>query len=504
MSATDLRMHADQRFSDEAMEARVLQALKQHQGTVTARDLVASTGLASSELDRIVRSMVMRYEATITVNQDGELVYRFAPELKALDDDAAMRRYRFKMALWRVFKIFYKVLIVAVLIGYVVAFIVLLFMVMAAGSRNNQSNNNRGGNQRSGGGGGGFWFWYFMMGNQRQARPVPSRYRPAQGEDGRPIWEKVFAFVFGDERDQEDPLVDRKRMLAWLVRQGGIVSPMELSERTGWSPQAAERESSKLLANYNGGVEIMNNGQTLFVFDELRDAVPVGTAALPAFYDRFEVKASNSGNTPGTDLGIAALNLFVLVISIFVAPSVIIPSLMHDYGVQNMELLTWTLVIIPALFSISFFAIPFFRSFGTKRETEARMHRNARRLVMKAIYKRARNNNAWFDEETLLDEAAALRPRQGADLLDDNLSDGLRRELRVLAHEWDAPQDVNDDGQRIYDFSIISEQLKAADHYRRNPAALNIHRLDEDFEYFDERLNETTEATQTISAIDTE
>lgn len=492
-SASDLRMYGHRSFQDEEIEERVLSSLREHPGTVTLADLVASTGLGSGELEPVLRSMIMRYDVAITVSDDGAIAYRFDPSLTPTDGGDALRRYRFRKALWAAFKVFYKILIVVVLVGYVIAFLVLMVMAFVAAQNDREDNRGGGRRQPQGGGmGGNFWIWYWMFGNRRAPQPRRSRYDATPKQDPRPIWEKVFSFVFGLDTSEDDPLVDRRQMLAYLVRERGVVAPMELSARTGWSPEASERESSKLLANFDGGVEILPDGQTLFIFDDLRDAVPPGTRPLPLYYERFERRASNSGNPVSTDFLIGGLNLFVLVSALFFAPSIIIPSLVTQYGVTDIALLRVLLIIIPGIFSLSFFAIPMVRNlFTTRKENEARAARNARRLAMRSVYNRVLRGETAFRESDILEDSLSRRMRSNEAIFDRDREAAVTHALRDIAHEWHADQDVNDAGERVYDFSVLAQQYQEARRYRQNPDAHNAHRMDEEFRHFDELLAET-------------
>lgn len=499
VTGSDLQLHTRRDFRDEEVESRILAALKEMKGEVTLADLIAHTGLNGPQIDPVLRSMILRYDVTLRVSEDGDIAYAFDPALTPTDGDERMRRFRLRQKLWAAFKVFYKVLIVVVLVGYVIAFMVLMLMAFfaAQNQREEQRGGGRSSNHGGGGMGGNFWFWYWMMGNRRQPAPRRSRYDapPRDREDPRPLWEKVFSFVFGLDTSDDDPLVDRKAMLAYLVQQKGVVAPTELSAHTGWSPDASEQESSRLIAAFDGGVEILPDGQTLFIFDDLRQAVPPGTRPLPRFYKRFERRKSNSGNPVTTDLIIGALNLFVLFSSLYLAPTTIIPALMESYGVQNLQLLQILLMWIPGLFSITFFAIPMIRGrFTTRKENEARKARNARRVIMRSVYRAIEGGRPTFTESEILEDALRFRLRSDEAIFAQDREGALTDALRTMAHEWRAGQDVDSNGERVYDFSHVAEQFRHAERARTRDDRTASHRLDEEFERFDEALAESAPA----------
>jgi len=503
MTVTDLHL-AHHTLPKEEIEEIILSALRNRSGALTIHDLVLATGLPGTVLEPVFRSMVLRYESTVSVDASGELFYRFDPSLKPLDDGEALKQYRFRKKLWAAFKVFYKVLIVVILIGYVIAFLALFIAAFVFASQGRKDSNSQRG--RSSGRGstlspfGNYWLMRSLIGTGRRGRRgptfAPSRYSTLPKKDERPIWEKTFSFVFGLDAEGDDPLVDQKQLLAYIVEQRGIIAPMELSGRTGWSPEASERESSKLIAEYDGGVDILPDGHTVFAFDQLRDAVPAGTRPTPAYWERFETKATNSGNQRPVDLGIGALNVFVLISSVYLAPAFIIPTLFepHDYGVAAL-----LLVVIPGLFSLSFFGIPLGRYLRTTRpENAARERRNARRVMLREVYRRALRGEAQATEFEILD-AAMREHRPNNAVFASGLQQSLLEALRQIADDWSLPVDLNEQTERVYTLTPILIQHQEAAAVRARPGSIATNRMHDAFAAFDEELLETPAMSQNFT-----
>lgn len=495
MAASDIQLRAHD-LPDEAIEELILKALRETRGAITVSDLVLRTGLNPVTLEPVFRQMVLRYETHVEVSEDGGLSYHFDPALTPIDGGEALRRYRFRKRLWAIFKVFYKILIVVVLVGYVLLFLALMIALFVAKSQSKSESESRSGGQRSQGGSSSgntlynYWLIRSLMGSRGGVFRPSSRYEPAPPEDPRPFWEKVFSYVFGHELEVDDPLVDRRELLAFIVEKDGVVAPMELSARTGWSPEASERESSRLLAEYDGGVELLSDGQTVFAFEDMRERVPPRVQALPFFWERFEFKASYSGNTAGATVLITALNLFVLVSSLFFAPGYIIPGFIAPMYPELLAPSVIGLVAIPAIFSLSFFLIPLWRQTRiTKPENAARRRRNARRIVLAEVYSRASRGQTVMEEFDVLD--AALRHRRPEDaILPDALQPAVTEALREIAHEWGARQDINDEGRRVYDFYRIPAQLRDAAAYRARPGSIRLRRMQDEFAAFDAEVAE--------------
>src|SRR6185295_17508580 len=90
-------------------------------------------------------------------------------------------------------------------------------------------------------------------------------------------YQSVFDFVFGPKRLPEDPRAMEKRLIGFLREQKGRVTASELAALTGLSLAAAEEELTRLLVEYDGEVEVAEDGTLLYVFEELMlsaDAAP--------------------------------------------------------------------------------------------------------------------------------------------------------------------------------------------------------------------------------------
>lgn len=490
MTSSDIRI-AQAPHSNAAIEERIVQALKEHSGAVTTADIVVRTGLPALVLEPVFRDMVLRYDCTVDVTADGQLRYVFAPPFTPLSDPNNLARMRLKRSLWRAFVTLFKIAIMVVLVGYVVVFIVLAVLAFAAMLSKNSDDNRRSGpasRGNSSGYGGGMSMdpsWIWLVGDRRAPRPRRGRFDAPPPTDPRPFYEKIFSFVFGVQTPDNDPLLDDKQLLAWIVAERGVISPLELSARTGWSPRASERESSKLIASFDGGVELLPDGATLFAFDDLRDHIPSGTPPIPMFWDRWEFKETTTGNSGSTNTLIIALNLFVLFGAIFLVPALIEPAL--QLGAD--EGLLWVVLVgFPALYVATFFTVPALRAATTvRKENRAREERNLRRLALREIYERARRGQTMLREFDIVDAAMRRTPAQIA--LPVSLQKSLTRVVREIAFEWEAPADIDDRGDRVYDFGSIQRSLENAAAYRARPGSLASARMHDSFAAFDAALN---------------
>ncbi len=472
-------------LSDEKTEKLLLKAIRAAGGVATESDLVVASGIPAAKLGPAMRKLLIDYDARLEVRDDGAIVYRFSPDVRPRKKDRNAWQ-RFKGWVWRGFKKTYKATIAIVLVGYVVLFVALMVAAyVAMMSQRQGSDNNRGGfgRGRAGGDGPGFWFWYWAFGRDRSARglysPRSSRWARDSdpGKDTRPFYKKVYSFVFGAEEGEVEELFTERELLAWIRSQGGVVSPTELASRTGWSIETAEKESTRLLAYYDGDVEVTSDGSVLYVFDELMQSA--GTAGdarpAPAFWERFERKETVTGNTGSANAGIGALNLFVLFSALVAVPGFIAPYL----GLDLSNAATWFgLLGFPALYSVMFFLVPLMRRFFVVApENKRRAKRNLRRAVMRQVFAWSSDEAKLMDDDQAVDLIAKKIPASVP--VTSRNPKSIEKALREVAAEFDAYSEIDSDGSHLYRFDRIADEARAAQRRRSNREEGKRHSLGE-------------------------
>ena len=445
------------------------------------------TGLPPEELGPVLRHVVLRYDCALDVRDDGSIVYRFDPRLRLREPEGRARWARIRRRAWAAFRAAFKVIIAVVLIGYVVLFVVLMIAAFVAltAARSQSNSDSRdlpsfGGDRQHGGGGGGFWFWYFVFGRDRRSRHMGSpRYgrwandASARGkvEDGRPFYRKIYAFVFGPEEDEVDPLFTERGLLAWIRESRGVVTPTQLAARTGWSLDTAEKESTRLLAAYGGDVEVTPAGEILYLFPTVLESAEGKGAErarpAPPIWERWEREQPVTGNTTGANVVIAALNAFVFFGAFFLVPEFIAPVLGFDLSDPAVLL---GLLALPGLYSLTFFLVPLLRWLGAVRpENRRRAERNVRRGVLRHVYSYSTGKAAPIvvqDALPLIEQkipqAAHLPAKPGK-----GLDRALERGLDAVALEYEAEPLLVADDRQAWLFGRIAAEDAAATEARR-------------------------------------
>jgi hypothetical protein len=479
----------DTPLEDKQIRKRLLKAIDDSSGRVTSADLVVASGLPPSDVERVLRDIVMTYDCRLEVGDDGLIVYDFGKKPSLRDREKDPWYERFGRWAWKAFTAFFKVMIAVVLVGYVIFFVLLLLAMMFA-AQDEDADLDIGGGHSHGHGGGSFWLWFWLFGRDADARhrmsPHARRYasnRSGEAEDDRPFYKKVYSFVFGPEHDEGDILEDEQQILAWIRSEGGVIAPSELAARTGWTLEMAEKESTRLLAAYDGSVEIMNDGTTVYRFKDLMHSEDEGQGAIAQpFWRQWEAKEPVTGNKTGANIGISAMNAFVLVMAGLMFSGLQPGQWASGWGIGA--------AIVPLVYSLMFFSIPSIRAFTSVRpENKRRRERNIRRAVMRHVfaYSEGTAERIYPDKAVPL---IAMKVAQGA-VVPDDVETAVDDELRRMAAEYEAEAEYDEEGELYYTFDRIAAEKNAAIDVREGKHKQSDHHwFDADLEAFDEKLAE--------------
>jgi hypothetical protein len=229
--------------------------------------------------------------------------------------------------------------------------------------------------------------------------PVWIRRGPRR-KRGLPFYERVNRFVFGPPPVVEDPRERERRVLEEIRRCEGRVGPGDVMRISGVDRETAERDLLRLVVDYDGEIQVSDDGAIVYVFRSLRTTAGRGSAlATPrtAWSER-RVVPPLTGNSTATNAGLAALNAFNLVVSgISVAAGLTVerifqvveharlvaalgpdaPPLAAGHGVPL--LLGW----VPLVFSAGLFLLPARRALRRRREKAAIAAENGRLALMR-------------------------------------------------------------------------------------------------------------------------
>ena len=450
--------------SDSTQISRIAKALKRRRGRATAADVVVDTAIPSIEVDRLLRQMVSDYPCHLDVTEDGEILYSFEPAMRRFDQRGRLKRrlHSIGRRLWVAFSKFMKALIAIVMVVYVVLFTVLAIAAMVAAA-------SRGGSRRTyrpshRGGGGNLFFWYWLFGRPGTRYRSHSYRNPSYGrygrsktvKDQRPFYLKVFSFVLGPETQDVRPLVDEAALLTFIRKRRGVVTTADIAAHTGWSLTESEHALTQLMAPFDGNIVVTDDGELVFTFPGLlRTAGSTDTKPLPKYWARWERRLPITGNMSGSNLLIAALNSFNLVLAL-ITPSTIMVQLEIRATTLTLVGLSW----FPLVFSSLVFLIPAARwLFSVRRENRGRVERNVRRGVYAHVFGRVTG-----------DRSLRIDPGRAADTSVKGLPEWVEKKIpptisarvteKALVALGGQP-DVSVDGDTVWDCTALRDTLTA-------------------------------------------
>lgn len=468
-----------------AVRDRLASEFRRIGGEATVADLLASTGLPKHQVETEIRAVADEFGARLRVTESGEILYSFPRGMRS--------RYRgLGPALGRLWKGFragvalvasflFKIWIVVMLVGYFVLFLALTLAALAATfAAQTAGNRDSRGRGRNSGAGGLFlttrilnlfiriWFYgeLFKSPNQRY---YERERRLARDKDRRPLHKAVFSFVFGDG-DPNEPWseTEKKAVVAFIQANRGVMSLEEFMVLTGHRPLEAEDAVNRYLYEFEGLPEVTENGTIYYFFPSLlrrkdqRDR---------SFGDSSPMKRliPFSSNPKKANVWFAVLNGVNLAFGGFFLYNALtrgmpyippgaqrIPAdfytiamvLVSQVAANPLTVALWGLGVVPAVFALLFYLVPFLRSLRLNRANEAIKRQNLRKLV----YARVWADPARVDPSAVESGDAAAQPS------DPGTADRVVGELAAWA-------EGNPESGGVYAFPELSrrkEDIRAA------------------------------------------
>lgn len=214
-----------------------------------------------------------------------------------------------------------------------------------------------------------------------------------------PFYEKVNRFVFGPAVATEDPLERERRVIAEIRAQKGRIGLGDVMRVTGLPRDEADPMMARLMLDYEGDVDVSEAGGIIYKFEALRKtALDVSDPRpLPAWSEP-RIVPPLTGNRFGTNVLVAALNAFNLVMGLFVIANNLTIARIIDLlrplrpGVEYVPLpydgMPIVLGLIPLVFSIALFLLPLGRVLLRPLRARAISHENGRLGLLREILTR--------------------------------------------------------------------------------------------------------------------
>lgn len=427
--------------------ALLVRTLEGHTGDLTRADAAARSGVALHEVGPALHRLVDEYRGHLAATESGELLYRFPHGFtKPWERREAWQRALDKVGGWLKggLRFAARVWVTVALVGYALLFLALLIAGAVALSRGNDDD----GPGRAVAGIVRVVFEMIFQALYWSLHPFsPVRIggqigrRPRRAKaDGKPFYETVNGFFFGPVQEEVDEGAQQTALLAAIRAGKGRIGLGDVMRITGLPRDEADPLMARLMVDYEGDVEVSEDGGIYFLFPELRrtaqsDGVQtqsVKTQAPPAIWEREEQVPPFTGNSTGANVGIGLLTAFNLAGAV-VGVSVGAP---------------WWLAELPLVGAGLLIAWPAVRAFGWFRRKAAAVVENGRRRLLRAIL------TAPADGLPDADAQAAFAPAPGAPT-DTLLSFG-------------GSLDLTEDGATIWRFPDLTLERQALQAARKD------------------------------------
>ncbi|MDR2662403.1 MAG: hypothetical protein LBC31_05340, partial [Treponema sp.] len=374
----------------------LVSALKRQTRGLTAADMAAKTALPLERIRDLIPQAADEYNGRLQVSESGEILYSFPRGFKSRyrGFGPAFRRFSEKAsaAAKTFFAAAFKVWIMVMLAGYFILFIVIALGALVFAAAAGSSGKER--DRRSSGGWGNayvlsrminmifrFWFYRSLMSTGYSG----GYSRRRKEEDERPLYKKVFSFVFG-EGDPNKGWAEKEAMevIGYIRQKNGVISLPEFVILTGLDFQAAEGEILSYCVNYGGMPEATEDGTVVYRFDALLLGTEKASARTAVSLKRSWNFSANSGaaNTAFALINAVNLGFGGYFLYFFLNPAALnTPAFSYLFrfvwgflvtrGVSPFVPVAAGLGIVPVLFSLFFWIVPAVRKALLKKKNAA-------------------------------------------------------------------------------------------------------------------------------------
>ncbi|MFO0746654.1 MAG: hypothetical protein U1F43_13435 [Myxococcota bacterium] len=465
-------------LSDDRIRLRVLDAIRELKGPFTVPDLVAKTGLPPYEAEAALSQVVKDYRSDLDVDEQGNLVYRFDPELAAREDivkaDRARRR---KEAFKRGLIGFFKAWTVAMVIIYFILYLVLLIaaLVAAASAKGDSKSSSSSRGRSSGGGSWGTWGWGGWWGstsyggygsyatrrdaNRRNAETEgklrrgedPYNMRTSSADQKPSLKERTWYYLFGAKGIERNPLEREKELLTYLRAKKGLITNADIIALLGVTYEEADAIGTRLVATYDGEMDLTDSAVAIYRFPNLMvtgaPEVQMQTARLGYLW---QVRRQEQVLRDNPSKVVPVLN-FVNIILAFVTWGFVMPIL-HIEGIAAFI----GLIVFPLTFSLIFFTLGFTRKLREAKNAE-RYQRDSIRIAMMQLLFTRRTPIKLPQDQTALGEFGLGRWSAGE----------LSKVAGSVAAELRGEADETPSGTTIIAAQRVLEELSTVERLRQ-------------------------------------
>lgn len=464
-------------YNQKKVQKKLVTAIKKRKNESTIADLIAVTGLPKHQVEETMPKVVLEYAGQMKVTESGEILYYFPRGMKNIVQGPLPKFKRnFSNVVNQTGKaltLLFKVWIMVTLIGYFVIFVTLLLLALFASMAASASSKDSRTTTRSRGGGFmGFYltsqifriFISLLLYSRIEKSSRQNAWALPKKRKKDPLHYSIFAFVFGTDKKEQREWSERlrKAFITYVMNHQSIITIEELMNLSGFDFSEANRLMSAYLLEYNGEPDVSEGGTLIYRFPELLRTKNLSKLESE-FYREKKPLISFNKNKASANRWIGFFNGFNLVFGTYfmVASSMnlanqtdplsrfylIVQSLLANVFADPSGIILVVLGIIPFIFSIFFYLIPFLRRMSEKGENKKIKTENFRKHI---------NNRIWDNPDHVNPEA--IEPSGEEEAL-QNYSAFRRRYVEAYAAEKEGEPVEKGKDTFIYRFpEILREQ----------------------------------------------
>jgi hypothetical protein len=462
-----------QTVSEQAL-ALVEQRLPSLNGKLTPQDAATATGMAVGEARDALTRLMELYVTRVTHDNEGNVLFAFEMPLRRRGTKTAREKWaEVKGALWRGFKVVFKIWIGVMVIVYFAVMVVVLIALLFAQKAATDSDDDDGEGLVGGlfhilAEGLRFAFWTNMMSTDYSYGVDSHGYRyrsvrtPRGRSHGRTSPDKsfiiaIYDLALGPERAPVDPLENEREVAAFLRAERGVLTPAEILALSGGTLADAEERMADYLVRFNGDPEITDEGAVVGRFESFVSgaASDTGGSVVP-YWEEFEAPYEHSGNSTGRNVAIIAMVLFTLVMGLAMLGGGLEAIADAAGSFWGGGLAAVLLGYVPVAFSFLYLGVSLARLIGVRRLERARLERNRQKMVMRAIFQ----GRMWSASAEQI--YFAMLSHGDKDLTREEVEAILRR----ILPELQGTIELDDNGDAIYTFPRLQREYESAEQLR--------------------------------------
>ena len=472
-------------FPMAKVEDQLVSYLRRKRGESTVADMIAGTGLPKYQVEQAAKVALDEYAGRLKVTDAGDLLYYFPNGMRSTAHGLgpSMRRFWkvFARGAAKVFSLLFKIWIVAMLVGYFVAFVAIVLLAIVASFAASAANrSDRGGGRDDRGGGFGsmylvmslfnmilrMWFWSNLLRDPRRK----------QQEPGRAFYKSVFDFVFGEgDPNKGWEEAERRYVISYIRAHKGVITMEELMALTGREQDGASALMNRLLLEYEGEPGVTDGGTLIYSFPALMRTSEGEKGSVPVLNPNMKWLIPFSENKPRTNGWILFFNAFnlafgayFLVLSLTQGAATLLSktgpylyaftgNLLASAGISSpIPVIAVVLGAIPVAFSVVFFLVPLMRRIRLNRQNDVIREEALRRR----IYAHVLASPARVDPREVRATGTPLDPK--------NLPAASGRIIERLAAALQAePIPQEKEGAFAYSFPELQRQLADLESFRK-------------------------------------